>query len=456
MHTTMRNHWRAADSCPNVISRRRVRDTVAIATALVACTVLALHAQPAQAPQLTDTLAAAAAQAEPSGEVSTLTFFNRPIVVLRARVLGRVPRERVTAAEGILRQLVEAGVTGPVAAQTVEGGALITVGFRPVFGLWCRTSIRCRAKRWTRSRRQTVARLQQALDEAGEARRPGAAGASGRAGDRRARGRGARVVGDLPQPAGRGAAAHRPLRENGGEDGRGQRRGAARFARAPGRTAARQRGRVPPRCADPLRRRHVRPPPLPVYPSVGRVDARVSDRHRTITRSQRRERDSRVLHGRADPAARQVVHPARRHLLQCGRTRADRCAAVDACRDGTADPPAAHRGDVAVRHRRGLSVPAGQRYGGVPRRQRLRRPDVHAGVGRHRPARHERLHDHLLAGAAGRRLREDRRGRGNGDAPRHPVDQGADAAARGDHHPERRRHGARRPSTTRGSPRPTA
>src|SRR5829696_3581624 len=126
MHTTMRSLWRAVDSSPNATSRRRVRDTVAIATAMVACTVLALRAQPApQASQLTDTLAAAAAQAEPSGEVATLIFFNRPIAVLRARVLGRGPGDRVTAAEGMLGQLVEARVTGPVAAQTVDGGALI-------------------------------------------------------------------------------------------------------------------------------------------------------------------------------------------------------------------------------------------------------------------------------------------------------------------------------------------
>ena len=145
---------------------------MAIATVLVACTVLALHAQPAQAPQLSDTLAAAAAQAEPSGEVSTLTFFNRPIVELRARVLGRGPRDRATTTEGILGQLVEAGVTGPVAVQTVEGGALITVGLRPVFGLTVPDIDPLAGETLDEVTRQAVARLQQALEEAAEARRP--------------------------------------------------------------------------------------------------------------------------------------------------------------------------------------------------------------------------------------------------------------------------------------------
>jgi small-conductance mechanosensitive channel len=173
MHTTMRNHWRAVDSSPNATSRRRVRDTVAIATAMVACIVLALRAQPApQASQLTDTLAAAAAQAEPSGDASTLTFFNRPIAVLRARVMGRGPGDRVMAAEGILGQLVEARVTGPVAVQTVEGGALITVGLRPVFGLVVPDIDPLSGETLDEVTRQALARLQQALDEAGEAHRP--------------------------------------------------------------------------------------------------------------------------------------------------------------------------------------------------------------------------------------------------------------------------------------------
>jgi small-conductance mechanosensitive channel len=147
---------------------------LAIATAMAACAVLALSAQPAppQASQLASTLAAAAAQAEPSGEMSTLTFFNRPIAVLRARVLGRGPGDRVTSASHILDQLVSEHVTGPVAVQTVEGGALISVGLRPVFGLTTPDIDPLAGETLEEVTRQTVARLQQALADAIEARRP--------------------------------------------------------------------------------------------------------------------------------------------------------------------------------------------------------------------------------------------------------------------------------------------
>ena len=48
-------------------------------------------------------------QAEPSGQSATFTFFNRPIVVLRARVLGRGPAERAEGARRALDDLVARG-----------------------------------------------------------------------------------------------------------------------------------------------------------------------------------------------------------------------------------------------------------------------------------------------------------------------------------------------------------
>ena len=73
--------------------------------------------------------------ATPSSETSTLAYFNRPIVVLKASVLGRSPMERAAGAERALDDLVAQQVTGPVASQVFEGGALISVGSRVVFGL---------------------------------------------------------------------------------------------------------------------------------------------------------------------------------------------------------------------------------------------------------------------------------------------------------------------------------
>ena len=61
-----------------------------------------------------------------------------------------------------------------------------------------------------------------------------------------------------------------------------------------------------------------------------------------------------------------------------------------------------------------LSLPARQRQRRVQGRQRVRRPDAVARLERPREPGHEQLHDHLLARAAARRLRADRRGRGHG------------------------------------------
>jgi small-conductance mechanosensitive channel len=72
---------------------------------------------------------------EPSGASATLTYFNRPIVVLRARVVGRTPAERAAGATRILHELVERSTTGPVDTRFFEGGALITVAGTAVLAL---------------------------------------------------------------------------------------------------------------------------------------------------------------------------------------------------------------------------------------------------------------------------------------------------------------------------------
>ena len=109
---------------------------------------------------------------EPSGEVAPLTFFNRPIAVLRARVLGRGPAERAAGASRMLDDLVAQGVTGPVEARAVEGGNLIQVGSRVVFGLAPPDVDDLAGETLESVTGQAVARLQRALEEAHEARTP--------------------------------------------------------------------------------------------------------------------------------------------------------------------------------------------------------------------------------------------------------------------------------------------
>ena len=112
-------------------------------------------------------------QAEPSGESATLTYFNRPIVVLRARVLARGPAERAAGAARILEGLAAQGVTGPVDAQPFEPGFLIRVGTRVVVGLAPPDVDDLSGDTLEGITREAVARLQQALTEAHEARTPG-------------------------------------------------------------------------------------------------------------------------------------------------------------------------------------------------------------------------------------------------------------------------------------------
>ena len=111
-------------------------------------------------------------QAEASGEAATVSFFNRSIVVLRARVLGRGPGERAAGAVRMLEDLVNQGVTGPVEARPLEPGFLILVGSRTVFGLTPPDIDDLSGDTLESVTRDAVARLQQAVTEAHEARTP--------------------------------------------------------------------------------------------------------------------------------------------------------------------------------------------------------------------------------------------------------------------------------------------
>ncbi len=128
-------------------------------------------APPRQAPPPTTILGALAP--EPSGTSFTLTYFNRPIVVLKARVIGRSPEERAAGAVRILDELVERGVTSPVAFRAFEGGALITVGDTGVLGLVLPDVDELAGESIQGITGDAVSHLRLALDELNEARTPG-------------------------------------------------------------------------------------------------------------------------------------------------------------------------------------------------------------------------------------------------------------------------------------------
>jgi small-conductance mechanosensitive channel len=109
---------------------------------------------------------------ERSSQPATLVFFNRPIVTLRARVLGREPAERAAGARRMLEDLVEGGNAGIVQSQALGGLLLIHVGSRGVLALTTLDVDELSGETLDGVAAQTVARLQQALREAEEAHTP--------------------------------------------------------------------------------------------------------------------------------------------------------------------------------------------------------------------------------------------------------------------------------------------
>src|SRR5690348_4835727 len=92
-------------------------------------------------------LPAFAAQADNKGPATTLTetmapehavefeYMNRPITMLRARVLSDSPAQRAATAEALLDKLVGDTVTGPISTRLLNGVLFITVGERDVLNL---------------------------------------------------------------------------------------------------------------------------------------------------------------------------------------------------------------------------------------------------------------------------------------------------------------------------------
>ena len=108
----------------------------------------------------------------PAGQFATLRLSNREIVTFRASIVPRDPAERAEGAERALARLVEAGVTGPVAARPLLGAAVVTVGGRDVFALVPDDVDEASDDDLTALTAATIVRLQTALKEAEEARAP--------------------------------------------------------------------------------------------------------------------------------------------------------------------------------------------------------------------------------------------------------------------------------------------
>jgi small-conductance mechanosensitive channel len=134
--------------------------------AVVAVCLLAASAADAQTP------AAPALKVERANHGATLTFFNRDIVVFRARVAGREPAERAAAAERLLHELAVQGATAPIEAREVEGARAITIGSRHVFYVTSADPDDLAGETLDGVTGQTLSNLKQAFAEVEEAHAP--------------------------------------------------------------------------------------------------------------------------------------------------------------------------------------------------------------------------------------------------------------------------------------------
>ena len=137
----------------------------------VALTCVTVAAQPPAA-QLPAPASGSQIAVERTDDSVPLVYANRRIVVLRARVLGRAPADRVRLALRTLDDLVVAGRTAPVVTLTAGEGVLVGVGSQVVVGLTETDLDPAAGETLQGVVDQTVARMQLALEEAAEARRP--------------------------------------------------------------------------------------------------------------------------------------------------------------------------------------------------------------------------------------------------------------------------------------------
>ena len=110
--------------------------------------------------------------APPQAAPATLVFGNRPITELRATLLGRTPADRVAGALSVLHRIVAAGSPGPVSARRIEGVSAIVVGSEGVFVIVPADLDALAGETLEQKTATAVSRLQAAVDEEVELRRP--------------------------------------------------------------------------------------------------------------------------------------------------------------------------------------------------------------------------------------------------------------------------------------------
>ncbi|HEX5214482.1 MAG TPA: mechanosensitive ion channel domain-containing protein [Vicinamibacterales bacterium] len=126
-------------------------------------------------PPVEAAVAAALTQSETFGSAPatlTLTYANRPIIKFRASVGGRAPADRVAAARQVLDRIVEGGIISPVETTAVGPAMALTVGGFTVFFILPADIDPLAGETLSSAAAGAATRLQEALNEVAEARRP--------------------------------------------------------------------------------------------------------------------------------------------------------------------------------------------------------------------------------------------------------------------------------------------
>jgi hypothetical protein len=109
----------------------------------------------------------------PADEAFTLQYGNRPIIVFRARVLGRTPEERATATVRRLDDLVDQNLAGPVDSEIVGGVGVVLVAGREALTILPTDLDPLAGETLEAVGREAAGKLARALTEVVEARSPG-------------------------------------------------------------------------------------------------------------------------------------------------------------------------------------------------------------------------------------------------------------------------------------------
>ncbi len=420
---------------PTVIANRLPR--IIICALGVFLLAPAASGQTPPASEQTQAIDAAAGTAQPSGQVATLTYANRPIVEFRATVMSRTPAERVIGANFVLARLVDEHPRGIVGTSVLGEARVVNIDGRVVFVILPQDVDVLIDETIDRKTEAAAAQLQLAYNEVVELRTP----------SRLVRAVGLAVVATLVYfvvlallVRGHRASARR-LSET------AQRR----IERLPGGEIISRASRATELVRHltaivwmllallvtdmwltfVLRRfpytrpwgESMRASALHLFGSIGEMFVNALPGLGTVV----------------------VVVLITRIFTRLAGALFDavdrRSVALPGIYPETAQPT--RRIVVALLWLFALIVSyrlsAGQRFRRLQRRECLRRPDCLTGLNRHHESDHERLHDHLLAGASRRRLREGGGCRRDRHAHWPARDEDQDAASRRGHDAQRHR-----------------